>query len=81
MFAYRGAGDSPQSGFDRILDFQTGVDKLDLRGVHTSGADKYGVAVQGLDSLLFFDQGGDGSVDMVIVLSGVTNLQVADILF
>lgn len=81
VFAYRGAADSPLSGFDRITDFQTGVDKIDLRAIHTSAADKYGIAYQNGDALLFLDQGGDGSSEFLIVLQGVTSVQASDIVF
>lgn len=80
-FAYRNIGDSTASGFDTITDFQVGLDKIDLRGVHTSAADKYGFAVSGTNTLLFYDAGGDGTNEMVILLSNVTTLKASDILF
>lgn len=81
VFAYRGGTDSPVSAFDVITDFQTGADKIDLRGVHISAADKYGFVVQNGSTLLFLDQGGDGVSEFLIVVQNVTTLQTSDILF
>lgn len=81
VFAYRSITDSPSNGFDVITDFVSQVDKIDLRSLHTSGADKYGFAVSGADTVLFFDQGGDGINEIMIVLQNITNLKVGDILF
>ena len=81
MFGYTAVADSTPAAFDRILDFQSGVDKIDLRSVHTGIADKYGIAVQGSDTLVFVDQGGDGTSELLIVLVGVANLQASDVFF
>lgn len=80
-FRYAAASDSALAAADIITDFVSGTDLLDLRSVHTGAADKYGVAVSGGNTFVFLDQGGDGSNEMVIMLSGVTNLKTTDILF
>lgn len=81
IFYYGAAADSAVLSPDRITDFQSGVDRIDLRSVHTSAADTYSFRVQGADTLLSLDLGGDGVVDMLITLANTASLKASDILF
>ena len=82
IFRYAAASDSTVAAPDFILDFQSGVDKIDLRSAHSaSGNDAFGVMVVKGDTLLFVDQNRDGVADMLIALQGFTGLQSSDILF
>ena len=82
-FVYTSALDSTMASTDVIHGFEMGRDKIDLTGVRTGGSDQFllGVTANGTD-VLQVDLGGDGSVDMMIVVTssdGVTHLTTADI--
>ncbi len=77
-FRYRAASESTLAFSDRIQDFAAGVDKIDLTGVRSGPADKYGIAYDGGGSFLYVDIGGDGTNDMLIQLKNI-NLTAADI--
>ena len=87
IFRYDTAADSRIDGSnddrDAIMDFQVGLDHVDLRNVHTSGADTFSLLPDssGTAQLIQVDLGGDGSIDMEIVLFNVTNATTADILW
>lgn len=81
VFLYRSLGDSSASAQDRITDFQSGQDKIDFHYLRGGPADKYAVTVQGSDTVVTFDLNGDGSNELSILLTGVTNVQASDILF
>ena len=66
---------------DSIFDFQSGVDKLDLTGVHGGTSDIYGVLSSGGSTFVFVDLSGDGVSDMTIQLTNTASLQAGDILF
>lgn len=81
IFRYTARTDSPVGTGDGIFDFQSGVDKIDLTGVRTGAADRFGYAFSGGAAFIFVDLGGDGVQDLLISLLNTTNLQVSDILF
>jgi hypothetical protein len=72
-FKYLAANDSTVAAPDTIFDFQTGVDKIDLTGVHAAGAGTYGIAHNATGSYLFVDVNGDGVNDMLIQIVGTLN--------
>jgi serralysin len=77
-FVYVAASDSRVSAADIIVDFETGVDRIDLTGVRTGASDTFGIAYSGSGSFLFVDLGGDGTNDMLIQLAN-TRLVSSDI--
>ena len=79
-FVYVAASDSRVSAADIIVDFETGVDRIDLRGVRTGASDVFGIAYSGTGSFIFVDLGGDGTNDMLIQLAN-TRLVLSDILW
>jgi len=74
VFRYTSADDSRYgtSGLDRIQDFVSGTDKIDLSLVRTGQRDVFGIAYLNGDAHLFVDLGGDGFNDMEIVVSATT---------
>jgi serralysin len=74
IFRYGAASDSTLSAADTILDFVSGVDRLDLSAVRTGSADQFGIAYANGSSFVFVDIGGDGTNDMLIQLANTTLL-------
>lgn len=85
LFIYLAASDSPLAGFDRIADFQRGLDRIDLsafRGADdlvwngSAGAAAWGVWFEhhGRSTLVFADTDGDGSADLKIELKQTPGL-------
>ena len=87
LFRFESVADSrfngPNDDRDAIMDFTVGVDKVELRPVHLSGLDTFRLILDasGTAQLLQVDQGGDGTIDMEILLFNVTNATNADILW
>ena len=79
IFVFYG-GDSPVSGQDVLQDFQSGVDKIDLRSVRTGASDVFNIVNTGGISTLFVDLGNNGSNDLVIQITN-TNIVASDILW
>ena len=79
-FYYFAASDSTVAVSDRILDFQSGVDRVDLTTVRTGASDVYGIAYSGGGSFLFVDLGGNGTNDMLITFANAT-VTTADIVW
>ena len=79
-FVYVAASDSRVSAADIIVDFETGMDRIDLRGVRTGASDAFGIAYSGTGSFIFVDLGGDGTNEMLIQLAN-TRLVLSDILW
>jgi Ca2+-binding RTX toxin-like protein len=79
-FKYLAASDSTVAAPDTIFDLQTGIDKIDLTGVHAAGVGSYGIAYTSTGSYLFVDVNGDGVNDMLIQFT-TTALTVSDILW
>ena len=73
IFRYDSVADSRIDGVgnnrDTIMDFSFG-DKVDLRAVHTSGLDAFTLIHFGGNEYVRVDQGGDGGIDMEIVVIG-----------
>jgi hypothetical protein len=78
-FKYLAASDSTVAAPDTIFDFQTGIDKIDLSGVHAAGVGSYGIAYTSTGSYLFVDVNGDGVNDMLIQAAGTVT--ASDILW
>ncbi|MBJ7486388.1 M10 family metallopeptidase C-terminal domain-containing protein, partial [Brevundimonas sp.] len=55
---------------DSLMDFQTGIDRIDLTAVRTGASDRFGIATLNGDSYLFVDLGGDGNNEMIIRVVG-----------
>ena len=87
VFRFDSVADSRVNGGnddrDAIMDFEVGVDKVDLRTLHASGSDTFSLVSDssGTAQLIHVDLGGDGSIDMEIVLFNVTTATTADILW
>jgi Ca2+-binding RTX toxin-like protein len=81
IFRFTQAADSTVSARDLIIDFETGVDRIDLTSVRTGAADTFGITHSGGLSYLDVDLGGDGSVDMHIGFLGEQVVAPADILW
>ncbi|WP_395651591.1 M10 family metallopeptidase C-terminal domain-containing protein [Brevundimonas sp.] len=79
-FVYLAASDSTVAAADFIVDFVSGVDRIDLTAVRTSASDAFGIAWSGTGSFLFVDLGGDGVNEMLILLADV-HLALSDILW
>lgn len=77
-FVYRAVGDSSNAQSDRILDFQQGVDRIDLSAVYQAGG-SIGLLYSGGGSFIFVDVNGDGVGDMTIQAIGTVNR--SDIIF
>lgn len=77
---YGALSDSTPLTPDIIVDFLSGTDKLDLRAVHTSAADTVSIAQAGGYSYVSFDAGGNGTVDLRVLLSGNALITMSDIL-
>jgi Ca2+-binding RTX toxin-like protein len=81
IFLYQLASDSTTAtGIDRIVDFQSGSDKLDLRPMAT-GNDAFSIVNQGSDTFVFIDLGRDGVTDSIIRFTGNNAIRASDILF
>lgn len=80
IFRYRAVSDSALANADRIQDFVSGTDKIDLSAIRTGGSDVYGIAYSGGGSFLYVDLGGNGVNDMLIQFTNVT-LTAADIIW
>ncbi len=81
IFRFAQAADSTFSARDLIIDFETGVDRIDLTSVRTGAADTFGITHSGGLSYLDVDLGGDGSVDMHIGFLGEQVVAPTDILW
>lgn len=80
IFRYTAASDSTLANSDRIQDFVSGTDKVDLTGIRTGASDAYGIAYSGGGSFLYIDLGGNGTNDMLIQFTNVT-LTAADLIW
>jgi Ca2+-binding RTX toxin-like protein len=80
FFLYRLASDSTAANMDRIVDFQSGTDRLDLRQMAT-GNDSFAIATQGAETFVFIDLGRNGTTDSVIRFTGANAIQASDVLF
>ncbi|MDH2325548.1 M10 family metallopeptidase C-terminal domain-containing protein [Cereibacter sp. SYSU M97828] len=82
-FVFGSAADSTVGSRDRIVDFQPGTDRLDLRGLgdlrfSDDGAGRNAVWLTG--STLYADVNGNGRADFAVVLDGVRSLDADDFL-
>ena len=85
VFAYLNASDSNSGGWDRIIDFTQGEDKIDLSALHETNlawgdktAAKYTAWYQDFDSstVVFADLNGDGKADLQIELRNTSGLKL-----
>lgn len=79
-YVYLAASDSTVAAADRITDFQTGVDKIDLRAVHTGVGDTVNFLSDATATYLFVQHAGETSADMLILLNTPT-FAMTDILW
>lgn len=91
VFVFSFASDTARTKSDKVLDFQTGVDKIDLSaidadiGVAGNQAFVYGSSADGVASLwmsggyIYGDTNNDGTVDLAIYVTGA--IAQTDILF
>lgn len=71
-FVYLNSDDSFQSQMDTINDFEIGIDKLDLTGVRRGASDTFAIRYQDGNAFVDVDLDGDGTIDMMIGLSGIS---------
>ena len=85
VFAYLNASDSNSGGWDCIIDFTLGEDKIDLSALHETNlawgdkiAAKYTAWYQNFDSstFVFADINGDGKADLQIELKNTSGLKL-----
>ena len=83
VFVYQSASDSNLAATDFIQDFQTGVDKIDLRALRTGSSDTFQIVAHnlGTGTWILIDLGGNGSEDARIFLNGTLGVQASDILW
>ncbi len=81
IFRYLLAGDSTVGAGDLIVDFETGLDRLDLSLVRTGSADAFGISNDAAYSYVDVDLGGDGTIDLHIAFVGTQSVAAADILW
>jgi predicted extracellular nuclease len=81
IFRYTQAADSTLTSRDLIIDFETGVDRIDLTAARTGAADTFGITHSGGLSYLDVDLGGDGTTDLHIAFLGEQVVAPADILW
>ena len=76
VFRYTSIADSRHGArsLDRIQDFVSGADKIDLSSIRAGQGDVFGIAYLNGDAHLFVDVGGDGFNDMEIIVTGATLL-------
>ena len=81
-FVFNAISDSTLAAPDHITDFQTGIDKLDLRALHTGPSDTVSEQVINGSTYVYVDQGGNGSNDFLVVLDHITTaIPSSDYLF
>jgi Ca2+-binding RTX toxin-like protein len=68
------------SGNDRITDFRSGTDKIDLHAFGISAA-QVSAVVSGTNLVLNIDADHNGSTDFTVTLTGVTHINAADYIF
>lgn len=73
IYRYLAAADSPVHGSDRIFDFVSGADRIDLTAVRASDRDMFGIAYDAGGSFIFVDLLGDGVTDMLIQVIGAVS--------
>ncbi|TXC71208.1 hypothetical protein FSB78_09785 [Sphingomonas ginsenosidivorax] len=81
IFRYMQAADSTVAGRDLIVDFETGVDRIDLLAVRTGAADSFTITHSGGLSYVDVDLGGDGTLDLHIGFVGEQVVAPTDILW
>jgi hypothetical protein len=91
VFVFTLVADTPRSKGDRLMDFQSGIDKIDLSAIDantnlsgnqaftwTTGANGAG-SLWGVSGYLYADTNGDKVADLAIYLTGLT--AAGDIIF
>lgn len=88
-FVFESLADSRPGSHDRIMDFQSGLDRIDLRalGVSRAPADQFSgkanqliVVTEGRDTWLHVDADGDRQADFSVQIVGVAGLIAYDLL-
>jgi Ca2+-binding RTX toxin-like protein len=80
-FLYTAASDSigAAGAMDAILDFEIGVDKVNLHGVLGGAGDSVSLLTNSDGTYILVDLGGDGSEDMRILLYHTTGVTMSDL--
>src|SRR5205823_2064201 len=68
------------SGADKITDFASGSDKIDLSAFHITSANVTSAVSSG-NLVISVDADHNGSVDFTITLAGVTHINASDYIF
>jgi Ca2+-binding RTX toxin-like protein len=80
IFRYLATTDSTTATSDMILDFQTGVDKIDFAAINTSAADRVTITSSATTTTVTFDAGGDGAVELSIQVVGANAVSSNDLI-
>jgi Ca2+-binding RTX toxin-like protein len=80
-FVYLAASDAAPATLDAIMDFEIGVDKIDLIAIRTGASDRFSFTTSGGNTYLHVDLGGNGSDDLLINIFGVTGVTAGDVLW
>jgi Ca2+-binding RTX toxin-like protein len=78
LFAYAEKGRN--IGNDQVMDFERGIDKIDLRALAITGANVT-TALSGGNTVLSIDADRNGRVDYTVTLVGVAQVDSSDLLF
>jgi Ca2+-binding RTX toxin-like protein len=80
-FLYTSAADATPAALDAIMDFEIGVDKVDLTAIRTGASDTFFFTTSGANTFLNVDLGGNGSTDLRINFFQVSGVTAGDILW
>ena len=82
-FLYAAVSDSigAAGNMDAILDFEVGIDKVNLHGVLGGVGDSVSLLTNGDGTYILVDLAGDGSEDMRILLYHTTGVTMSDLVF
>jgi Ca2+-binding RTX toxin-like protein len=81
MFRLALAADSTVENPDLITDFESRVDMIDARLIHSGAADMFRITSSGGMTFVDFDLGGNGSVDVRVAVNGTNAVVASDILW
>jgi Ca2+-binding RTX toxin-like protein len=80
-FLYTSASDAAPAAIDAIMDFEIGVDKIDLTAIRTGASDSLFFTTSGGNTFLNVDLGGNGSTDLRINIFQVTGVTASDLIW
>ena len=79
IFLYNAVAQSTTTTRDSIDNFETGIDKVDLRAIRTGASDTFTITNSGTLTLLNVDLGGDGTTGMQIAFLDNAVVQASDV--